>query len=163
MAKKEGMIEGKETTPVSNSSDRINVEKVMMENFVALQKVMTNLVLKLDSLSSQISQLLELFEISAKTLAEKGYSADNKNILDKLNNLIEQNKAIAKGLVLLHEKVNPANEEQEEVPMEENTEDMQPSIISRPQPQQMGNKPMGNQQQSTQQFPRNQQMRNMGG
>ncbi|MCK9567996.1 hypothetical protein M0R72_03510 [Candidatus Pacearchaeota archaeon] len=90
----------KTTTPKKN----IHVEKALIENFVSLQKVMTNMAIKFDSLSEQISKLLELFEISAKTLAEKGYSMEDRKVAEKLDNLLDQNKIIAKGIALLHER-----------------------------------------------------------
>jgi hypothetical protein len=88
----------------NNSPKNINVEKALIENFVSLQKVMTTMAVKFDSLSSQISKLLELFEISAKSLAEKGYSMEDRKVAEKLDSLLEQNKIIAKGIALLHEK-----------------------------------------------------------
>ena len=94
-----------------NSSDS---ERVLIENFIILQKVMTNLAIKFDNLSSQISKLLELFEISAKALAEKKPSRENEGkeiMMKKLDNLIEQNKTIARGLTLLH---NPSNEQEQQ-------------------------------------------------
>jgi hypothetical protein len=85
----------------------LGISKVMLENFVSLQKVMTNLSLKLDGLTTQISKLLEIFEISAKALAEKEFEVegDNKEISDKLNNLLDQNKILARGLSLMHERI----------------------------------------------------------
>ncbi len=106
MVKKEAAVQKKEKT-VSNVKEGIKVDKVLIENFVSLQKVMTNLAVKFDNLSSQISKLLELFEISAKTLAEKGdvrESGTDKELAEKIDNLLEQNKIFAKGLALLHEK-----------------------------------------------------------
>ena len=100
MVKKNEVIEKKE-----NGSGQ-KMEQVLVENFVSLQKVMTNLAVKFDSLSGQISKLLELFEISAKTLAEKDYSIKtepDKKVAEKLDTLLEQNKIIAKGITLLHE------------------------------------------------------------
>jgi len=55
------------------SSKQIHTEKILIENFIALQKVITNLSIKFDKLTNQISSLLELFEVSAKTLAEKRF------------------------------------------------------------------------------------------
>lgn len=86
----------------------MRVERVLVENFIALQKVMTNLSIKFDRLSDRIDKLLELFEISAKALAEKEYGSekgnkDNEKIIKKIDNLFEQNKIIARGLSLLHE------------------------------------------------------------
>ena len=91
-----------------------NVERILVENFVSLQKVMTNLSLKFNDLSSQISKLLELFEISAKTLAKKDFDSEkgnksNEETIKKLDDLIDQNKTIARGLTLMHE-MNPKKE-----------------------------------------------------
>ncbi len=107
MIKKRETIEKKEKVETPNIQGNIKVEQVLIENFVSLQKVMTNLAVKFENLSSQISKLLELFEISAKTLAEKGYSTEDKKVVEKLDSLLEQNKLIAKGLVLLHERGAP--------------------------------------------------------
>lgn len=87
-----------------------SVEKILIENFVSLQKVMTNLSLKFDNLTGQISKLLELFEISAKSLAEKDFeleksNKENKKILEKIEGILEQNKTIARGLTLMNEKI----------------------------------------------------------
>ena len=88
--------------------DPIHVERAIIENFVAFQKVMTNLSLRFDNLSSQISKLLALFEASAKNLARKDFNVekgnqDSKEILSQLNTLAGQNKIIARGLTLMHE------------------------------------------------------------
>jgi len=103
----------REKFPISVAGGNIqgvfDIEKALIENFIALQKVMTNLSIKFDNLSTQISKLLELFEISAKSLAEKDFSEkgerDDKIIIEKLNNLIEQNKLLAKGLTLMHDRI----------------------------------------------------------
>jgi len=106
MVKREALTEKKEKTN-NNIQTGIKVEKVLIENFVSLQQVMTNLVVKFDNLSNQISKLLELFEISAKVLAEKGVIGEektDKKVVEKLDSLLEQNKIIAKGIALLHER-----------------------------------------------------------
>ena len=86
-----------------------STEKKLVENFVALQKVMTNLAVNFDNLSSRIQKLLDLFDISAKALAEKDFGVEKeikseKEINSKLDTLIEHNKVLARGLALLHEK-----------------------------------------------------------
>ena len=64
--------------------------------------------MKFDDLTRRIDRLLDIFEISAKALAEKEVDfnkpADNKEIIEKLNNLLDQNKTIARGVALVHEK-----------------------------------------------------------
>ncbi|MFQ5573131.1 MAG: hypothetical protein ACE5EJ_02645, partial [Nitrosopumilaceae archaeon] len=99
----------------TNSPRNINVEKALIDNFIALQKVMTNISIKFDSLSNQISKLLNLFEISAKSLAEKDFgleksNKESKQIIEKLDNLMSQNKTIARGLTLMHETNNPSRQ-----------------------------------------------------
>jgi hypothetical protein len=107
MVKKNEVVVKKTNTNNSEVSEK-KVDSVLIENFVSLQKVMTNLAVKFDNLSGQISKLLELFEISAKTLAEKDYSIGeekvDKKLVEKLDNVLEQNKIIARGVALLHEK-----------------------------------------------------------
>jgi|SRR3989344_1721175 len=88
-----------------------NLEVKLIENFVSLQKVMVNLSVKFDELSSQISKLLELFELSATALAKKDINftkpMDEEKIVNKLNNILEQNKIIARGMALMSEGREP--------------------------------------------------------
>lgn len=106
-SKKKRVSNKKEKKPSLPEND-LKLEKALIDNFIALQKVMTNLSIKFDSLTSQISKLLDLFEISAKSLAEKDFNVnkenkENKKILDNLDKLMDQNKTIARGLTLMHE------------------------------------------------------------
>lgn len=86
-------------------------EKILLENFVSLQKVMTKLSEDFNNLSKKITSLLELFEASAKALTGKEIRLetppiDEKKILQGLENISEQNKIIARGLTLIHETTN---------------------------------------------------------
>ncbi|MEK6842419.1 MAG: hypothetical protein AABX84_01275 [Nanoarchaeota archaeon] len=98
-----------------------NTDKILSENLIALQKIMANLALSMDNLSKRISKLLDLFEISAKTLAEKDYEIGKdvkmeKELNQKLDALIEHNKIFARGLTLLHEKSAIGTEEHRPLP-----------------------------------------------
>ena len=97
----------KESKPKDKDLKDKQIEKILIENFVSLQKVMTNLSVKFDELSNQISKLLELFELSATALAKKDINFtkpfDEEKIMGKLNNILEQNKTIARGLALMSE------------------------------------------------------------
>lgn len=106
---------------VSKEKKNKELEKVLIDNFVSLQKVMVNLSVKFDDLTNQISKLLELFETSAKVLAEKDFDVEKNNkenakILERLETVLEQNRTIARGLTLMHDKMNepaptpPANQ-----------------------------------------------------
>ena len=75
---------------------------------------MTDLSSKLNNLANQMSRLLELFEQSAKTFMEKDLKfagGADKDLVGKLDRLIEQNKIIAQGITMLHEEhsVMPAS------------------------------------------------------
>ena len=108
--KKKINLGAKSTEVVYHSTKEIKVERALIENFIGLQKVMVNLSNKFDNLSSQISKLLDLFEISAKALAKKELSSSGttgeieaKRIIDRLDNISQQAGLIGKGLALIHE------------------------------------------------------------
>jgi hypothetical protein len=87
--------------------NKLKTDDILIENLITLQKVLTDLSDKFDNLSSNISKLLELFESAAKNFAEKypeGGDSD-KDFLRKLDSLLEQNKTIAKGIMLMEEKI----------------------------------------------------------
>jgi len=100
-------------------------QKILVENFVALQKVMTDLSEKINDLTGQTSRLLNIFEESAKALMEKGGKIDldsNKEVSEKLNKLLDQNKVLAQGVALLHES-SPQN-----APQDQYSPQMQPPV-----------------------------------
>lgn len=80
------------------------VVSLLVNNFVDLQKNFTVLTERFNNLSSQISSLLRLFEISAKSIAEKPELGFEKEFIDKLNALLEQNKVIARALAIIEER-----------------------------------------------------------
>ena len=101
----------------SKSESDKNIEKVLVENFVSLQKVMTDLSTRFDKLTNQISDLLEIFETSAEALSRKDFKQpqtsdpeSHEKIISGLKELSDQNKIIAKGLTLVHEKDSPTQE-----------------------------------------------------
>jgi hypothetical protein len=80
-------------------------ENLLLENFVGLQKAMINLSIKFEGLSDNISRLLEVFELSARDQLGKSSKEEDKELLNKINSLLDQNKTIARGLVMIEEKV----------------------------------------------------------
>jgi len=97
----------KSTKVYYHSTKEIKVERALIENFIGLQKVMVHLSGRFDELSTQISRLLNLFEVSAKAMAKKEFSRgqdpDLKKVLDRLDNLTQQAGLIGRGLALIHE------------------------------------------------------------
>lgn len=113
----------------SNKVSKSEMDRLLIENFVTLQRVLTNLSIKFDSLTDQISKLLGLFEISAKSFAEKqgtSITTEDREFLDKLDQLMEQNKLIAKGLTMMTEHNAPPRQPPQNQP---------PRQLSTPSPQ----------------------------
>ncbi len=79
-------------------------EELLIENFVGLQHAMTNMSIKFGALSDNISKLLQVFEDSAKNFISGG-KPDDAEMLKKIDSLLNQNKTIAKGLVLMEGKL----------------------------------------------------------
>jgi len=85
------------------------IPKALIDNFVGLQKVQANLAEKLDALTKQISELLKLFETTAKTFAENPAvltSERDQEFLSKINQLLEQDKVIAKGVTYIEDRMD---------------------------------------------------------
>jgi len=85
-------------------------EELLIENFVGLQHAMTNMSIKFGGLSDNISKLLQVFEESAKNFVSGG-RPDDAEMLTKIDSLLNQNKTIAKGLVLMEGKLRGRSEE----------------------------------------------------
>ena len=116
------------------------IEDKVVENMVKLQKIHTDLAEKFDKLAKEISSLLTLFELAAKSFSKSPTiktTETDKEFLDKIDKLLEQNKTIAKGLTLMEEQIRrkPYNEQ----PATPTQNDYQESVLpvrtsSRPLP-----------------------------
>lgn len=83
------------------------LEEKLIQNLIELQKIHTTLLERFDKLSVQISSLLNLFEMTARSFGENPVnqvSQKDREFLEKIDKLLEQNKTIAKGLTLMEEK-----------------------------------------------------------
>lgn len=84
------------------------IEHEVLKNLVEIQKVHVDLAEKFDNLAKQISSLLALFEVTAKRFATQvplGEYEKDKEFLDKIDKLLDQNKTLAKGLTLMEERL----------------------------------------------------------
>ena len=92
-----------------SASKEDSVQKQLVENLVHLQKVHTELAEKFDKLSRQISELLVLFEMAARSFSKQQISPiitdRDKEFVEKVDKLLDQNKTIAKGLTLMEERI----------------------------------------------------------
>ncbi len=122
--KKKESSNKKKTKKKSSVSKKSNdkIADILVENFVSLQKVMVDLTERVDGLTNEVSSLVGLFEKTAKSIAEKevkekggpvNIDKSMKNLTDKLEVLLDQNKTIARGITLVHESIS---EEEEETP-----------------------------------------------
>lgn len=100
MAKKE--VKGKDATM-----------DLLLENSIALQKTIANLAIELKGLNKKVSSLLELFEDASKAFKEakvKGMAAPAEavvpeELMEKIDELVKQNRIIAKSLILLEKTI----------------------------------------------------------
>ncbi|MFH1209229.1 MAG: hypothetical protein V1663_00360 [archaeon] len=83
----------------------------LIENSILLQKKDAELMSSVNELVKKIDRMLNVFEEASKHVIEVG---ENKKIIElseKLESLLEQNKTIAKGLLMLEQyvrnKTNP--------------------------------------------------------
>ena len=101
-SKKEDISEG------LTKSQTQNLQEKLIENLIELQKVHTDMAEKFDKLHGQLTNLLTLFEMAARSFAEhpanQGTEKD-KEFLDKIDRLLDQNKTIAKGLTLMEDRL----------------------------------------------------------
>lgn len=85
-----------------------NLEHAILKNLVELQKIHTDVAEKFDKLAKEISQMLALFELAARSFAKNAPTADiekDKEFLEKIDKLLDQNKVLAKGLTLMEERL----------------------------------------------------------
>jgi len=102
----------KKSSSPRKSAHVIRVEAQLMENFVSIQKVLTYLTKGLDENTKKMGDFLELFEESAKAFVKNSPNSSSENskdnwqeeVTDKIDNLFEQNKVLARGLTLIHDE-----------------------------------------------------------
>lgn len=99
----------KKRNPVrSISISKGTLEEQTISSLVELQRVHVNLAEKFEKLSTQIENLLALFELAARNFAKQPSMQNtekDKEFLDKIDKLLDQNKLLAKGLSLMEEKM----------------------------------------------------------
>ena len=96
-----------------DDSDIINK---LIENNVALQKKTTDLIVSMNNLNQRVSRLVGIFNDAAKHIKPGLEDEQIKPLIGKLEELLDQNKTIAKGLVLLERYVR--ERERETVPFQ---------------------------------------------
>lgn len=129
-----------------------DLQRKLIENIIDLQKINLNMADKFDRLSRQLANLLSLFELAARSFAQQPSNIStekDKEFLEKIDKLIDQNKTIAKGLTIMEDRIKervygpPVQTRQgmqqmpqqaAKKPSSERSEEMKPSLNSRPLP-----------------------------
>lgn len=86
------------------------VFNLILENNVTLQKNLIETLEELKKLNLKMTEVLDIFDKAGKTFEEsleKGTGNDLIELEKKLSILIDQNKVLAKGLLLLERSVRP--------------------------------------------------------
>lgn len=99
---------GESYKPVHAQPKHETLEEKMLSNLIELQKIHANMAEKFDKLTNQIANLLALFENSARSIAKQGTvpgMEKDKEFLDKIDRMLDQNKTIARGLTLMEERM----------------------------------------------------------
>lgn len=124
-------------TSSKDSSSEEKVNKILIENLVSLQKVLTNLSVKFDSLTKRLDGMIDLFEESAKTVVKGEIntmedSKHTKKVLGKMDKLFEQNKLIARGLTLINDSSSKGSVGEDSSSEDSGDFDASPSVKSSP-------------------------------
>ena len=90
------------------SSHKDVVEKLIEVN-LSLQKKDVELLEGIKKLTDKIDRMLNVFEEASKHVMDVGEDKKLLELTDKLNDLLEQNKTIAKGLLMLERYVRTKN------------------------------------------------------
>jgi hypothetical protein len=107
MVKREKMVDNS-GIPKKKKMTAREREELLIENFVGLQRAMINLSMKFENLSDNMSKLLNVFEISARDyMMNKGKTTPevDRDLMNRVNMLLDQNKAIMGSVRALDEKV----------------------------------------------------------
>lgn len=132
----------KRRKPKKIKAPKAAIPKVLVDNLVGLQRVQATLAEKLDALAKQIVELLRLFEATAKTFSENPAILTmerDKEFIDKINQLLEQDKVIAKGVVYIEERLTELEkatplQHHEEIITREIKEEYNQSKVPKPLP-----------------------------
>ena len=93
---------------------------ILIQNQIELQKILANLSLEIKNLTSELSILVQLFKEASTTLHDEKLSKeiekeDMKNIGSKVETLVDQNKTIARGLLLMESAMRDSMEKKRDL------------------------------------------------
>lgn len=89
----------------SSSEPNAKLVRTLIENNISLQKKNIELIGSMHSLARKVENLLSIFEEASKHVMEVGEDKRILELTEKLEKLLEQNKTIAGGLLMLERYV----------------------------------------------------------
>ncbi|MBS3150635.1 hypothetical protein J4425_02430 [Candidatus Woesearchaeota archaeon] len=89
----------------SSNPTHNNLAEKLLENNILLQKKDAEMMHSVNKLIEKIDRMLSVFEEASKHVMEVGDDKRVAELTDKLEELLEQNKTIAKGLLMLERYV----------------------------------------------------------
>jgi len=92
-------------TPTKTSSHHEKLMHQLVENTVLLQKKDAELMTSTKKLTEKIDKMLNVFEEASKHVMEVSEDTRITDLTEKLEELLNQNKTIAKGLIMLEQYV----------------------------------------------------------
>ncbi|MCX8158823.1 MAG: hypothetical protein N3D20_00820 [Candidatus Pacearchaeota archaeon] len=107
-----------------------DLNATVLENLIQLQKLYADLAENFAKTSQKLDSLINLFESTAKSFASQPQSEENerqKEITNMLNQILEQDKIIAKGITIIEEKIGA-------IPPQSETPPIPASPIEKPLP-----------------------------
>ncbi len=116
---------------VDSSEDQSEIHPIVLDNFVKLQNVLSNLAVKMDLLTRRIDDLVTIFENASKSFSEQDIHAEKKTA-KKIDLVLDQNKTIARGISILEERTRNQQPQPTIQPQQKFQQQVQSSI----QPQQ---------------------------
>jgi methyl coenzyme M reductase subunit D len=135
---KRGTKKTSSTTETKRTATDREMEHAILRNLVELQKINTNMTEKFDQLAKEMSQLLALFELTARNFAKNApptedYAKD-KEFVEKIDKLLDQNKLLAKGLTMMEERMRERMYSPPQQPRRENASPEALTSRNRPMP-----------------------------
>src|SRR3989344_7562634 len=86
---------------VNPSPEHHDIVKTLIEHNIILQKKAIEIIDSTNQLNKKIDRLLNIFEEASKHVLEVGEDKKILELTDKLEELLEQNRNISKGLTIL--------------------------------------------------------------
>lgn len=108
-----------------DTKDMKSTNKLLLDNFIALQDAMISIGANLKDLNQKITALLELFEKAAKNFEQE---PSQTSLTKKLSTIIEQNQTIAKSLILMNKTLKALPQKTADLTEGEDFEGFKPSI-----------------------------------